>query len=356
MKNNPKFVYYNIKDKSLIKKFDYNYPTVSPKQILLKVNFCGVCGSDISMINKGSKRINKKTILGHEIIGTVIEIGKQIKDKSILHNRFCLGADIKFNCLNYTNNCEYCKNDNANLCNYPQAIGHEINGGFSNYMIIDYSIFKNTPRFKIPNYIKLDVKYTLTEPLACCINAFKKIHDKKKNSILIFGLGPMGYLLGKLAIALGYKKIIYIEKDLRRINLVKNLKELKFVYFKDFKSFKNYKNIYEINQVIVACKSSEAVKNSFLLGIKNYQINLFSGIKVNKKIGVSADFIHYNQISVTGTHGSTFDDFKKAFNMISKKIVEIKKGFISVIKLNDLDKYINNRKSNCHLKLVLKND
>ena len=46
-------------------------------------------------------------------------------------------------------------------------------------MIIDYSIFKNTPRFKIPNYIKLDVKYTLTEPLACCINAFKKIHEKK---------------------------------------------------------------------------------------------------------------------------------------------------------------------------------
>ena len=55
---------------------------------------------------------------------------------------------------------------------------------------------------------------------------------------MIFGLGPMGYLLGKLAIALGYKKIIYIEKDLRRINLVKNLKELKFIYFKNFKSFK----------------------------------------------------------------------------------------------------------------------
>ena len=130
MKNNPKLVYYNIKDKSLIKKFDYNYPTISPKQILLKVNFCGVCGSDISMINKGSKRINKNTILGHEIIGTVIEIGKQIKNKSILHNRFCLGADIKFNCLKYTNNCEYCKNDNANLCNYPQAIAMKLTAVF----------------------------------------------------------------------------------------------------------------------------------------------------------------------------------------------------------------------------------
>ena len=42
--------------------------------------------------------------------------------------------------------------------------------------------------------------------------------------------------------------------------------------------------------------------------------------------------------------------------MISKKIIEIKKGFISVIKLNELDEYINNRKSNSHLKLVLKND
>lgn len=356
MKNSPKFIYYNIKDKSLIKKFDYNYPVISSKQILLKVNFCGICGSDIAMINKGSKRINKKTILGHEIIGTVIEIGKHIKDKSILHDRFCLGADIKFNCLKYIDDCEYCKKDNANLCNYPQAIGHEINGGFANYIILDYLTFKNTPRFKIPNDIKLEAKYALTEPLACCINAFKKIYDKNKNSILIFGLGPMGYLLGKLAIALGYKKIIYIEKDLKRINLVKKLKETKFRYFKDFKSFKNYKDINEINQVIVACKSSEAIKNSFLLGVKNYQINFFSGIKNDKKIGVSSDFIHYNQISITGTHGSTFGDFKKAFNMISKKIIDIKKGFISVIKLDELDKYINNKKSNCHLKLVLKND
>ncbi len=353
--SNQRLIYYNVKGKKLVKRLVNEYPSVLSNQILFKINYCGVCGSDLAMLKIGSDRINSNTILGHEIVGTVIKVGKSVKNKNLINNKFCLGADIKFNCLKKKNVCKYCKNDNANLCIYPKALGHEINGGFASFLLIDHLTFKNTPKFKIPKGVKLHPKYALTEPLACCINAFNKVYDRNKNSILIFGLGPMGYLLGKLAINLGYKKIIYIESNSKRKMLVKNLNEKNFILIKDFQSLKKSKIINNINQVFVACKSIDAVKCALSLGLKNYQVNLFSGIKIEKKIGVSADFIHYNQITITGTHGSTFDDFKKAFKMLLNKKIEIKKNFITLINLNTLDKFINKTNLGSYLKLIIKN-
>lgn len=354
--NTSKFIFYNVINKKLVRKVYDKYPSILPNQILFKINFCGVCGSDIAMIKKGSNRISSDSILGHEIVATVIKIGSSIKNSSLINSNFCLGADIKFNCDGKIDYCEYCRNDNANLCNFPKALGHEINGGFASFLLIDYTTFKNTPKFKIPKGTKLSPKYTLTEPLACCINAFSKVNDKIKNSILVFGLGPMGYLLGKLALSLGYKKVVYVENDLKRKMLIKNLNEPNFILIKNFESLKKSKILYDINQVFVACKSIDAVKNSFSLGLKNYQINLFSGIKNEKKIGITPDFIHYNQITVTGTHGSTFKDFKKAFKMLINNKIKIKKNFITLINLNILDKFINKSNSRNYLKLVVKND
>ena len=88
MMSNQRLIYYNVKGKKPVKKIVNEYPSVLSNQILFKINYCGVCGSDLAMLKNGSDRINSNTILGHEIVGTVIKIGKSVKNKKLINNKF----------------------------------------------------------------------------------------------------------------------------------------------------------------------------------------------------------------------------------------------------------------------------
>ena len=127
MKNKKKYNFYTVKNQKLILKSILLPPNILENQLFIKVNFCGVCGSDISMIKFGSQRINDQTVLGHEIVGTIVKVGNNLKNKNILGSRYCFGADIKNNCLNLNlQKCVYCNSGNPNLCICPSAISKKL--------------------------------------------------------------------------------------------------------------------------------------------------------------------------------------------------------------------------------------
>ena len=97
-------------------------------------------------------------------------------------------------------------------------------------MILDYNTFQNSPKIKIPDGVKLEAKFSLVEPLACCINAFSTVSSNNKKCVLIFGFGPMGYLLGKLSLIKGYEKVIYFEKNSFRVKYLKKIKRKKIFH------------------------------------------------------------------------------------------------------------------------------
>ena len=84
-------------------------PKVSDNSILLKVNYCGICSSDIKFIDK-SHRIKKYPItLGHEISGTIEKIGKKVKHFK-KNDKLILGAEIP------CGNCYFCKTIRSDFC------------------------------------------------------------------------------------------------------------------------------------------------------------------------------------------------------------------------------------------------
>ena len=147
---------------------------ISQQDIVIKIESCGICSSDLKFISTGSRIKKYPIILGHEISGTVYKIPKNFKNIKV-GNRIVFGAEIP------CNKCASCKkfNDDSNLCDNPMSVGSNIDGGFSNYFIINKEIFNSMPYVVYQNK-KYDRYDCLSESLACVLNGMEVCNFKKK--------------------------------------------------------------------------------------------------------------------------------------------------------------------------------
>ena len=167
---------YLLKKRKFIIKKMY-LPKIDDYEIIVKVKNCSICGSDLKIYNNGTERFKLPQITGHEISGKIVKVGNKIK-KFKIGDKISIGADI----------------DNRK----DLAIGHEIPGGFSEYMILNKLVTTKGPIHKFTN---INYKQaSLAEPLGCCLNGFEKSKVKKNKTILIIGGGPIGLILSKLSL------------------------------------------------------------------------------------------------------------------------------------------------------------
>ena len=99
-------------------------------EVRLKVISCAICGSDIRIYNHGNTRVKLPHIIGHEVVGEVIETTEGCPLK--LGEYCCFGADLPCG----DDNCKYCKDGNFSSCDKNYAVGYQFDGGFAETMII----------------------------------------------------------------------------------------------------------------------------------------------------------------------------------------------------------------------------
>ena len=143
-------------------------PKIGNNQMLIEVQSCGICGSDIKILNHGNPRLSSGRIMGHEISGKVVDVGDML-DGFKIGDKVSIGADIP------CKECQSCKSKKSK-CIMDLAYGHELDGGFSQYMVLDSVHIKNGPIEKFKN-IDYDIA-SLAEPLACCLNGYEKVNFK----------------------------------------------------------------------------------------------------------------------------------------------------------------------------------
>jgi propanol-preferring alcohol dehydrogenase len=104
-------------------------PEPQPEQVLIRVNTCGVCRTDLHVVDGELPHPKLPLILGHEIVGTVVEIGSAVR-------RFQVGDRIGVPWLGFTDGtCRYCRKDMENLCDNPRFTGYTLDGGYAEYTV-----------------------------------------------------------------------------------------------------------------------------------------------------------------------------------------------------------------------------
>jgi propanol-preferring alcohol dehydrogenase len=114
-----------------LRPVDLSVPAPGPGQLQIRVHACGVCRTDLHVVDGELTQPKLPIIPGHEIVGTVTALGDHV-------GRFKVGDRIGVPWLGYTCGvCPYCRSDRENLCDLPHFTGYQIDGGYAEYTIAD---------------------------------------------------------------------------------------------------------------------------------------------------------------------------------------------------------------------------
>lgn len=191
--------------------------------VLIKVLFSGLCGSDIHRIKNFQQNKLSIPTLGHEIVGVV----EDSKSTQFSKGDFVVAMPI-INC----SNCINCKKGHSQFCENPFSIGKNTDGGFSEYLLMP-----GKSLYKIDKPIK---EYVLTDPFACVLHTENLIGKLKNKKICIIGDGAISEIA-----------VRYFSLNNKIVNLVKNMPEGADKYGKRIRSnnnriIKTYSNYFDV--------------------------------------------------------------------------------------------------------------
>jgi len=156
-------------------------------QLGINVKACGVCRTDLHIVDGDLSNAAFPIIPGHEIVGEVAAIGPQVKG-------FKIGDRVGIPWLGHTcGTCPYCVNHQENLCDHPKFTGYQIDGGFADYTVAD-------ARYCFPLNSSLD--WAEAAPLLCAgligYRSYRMAGSAKK--IGIYGFGAAAHILTQFAV------------------------------------------------------------------------------------------------------------------------------------------------------------
>ncbi len=209
---------------------EVDIPTIADDEVLIKVKACGICGSDIAYY-WGLSPLETPTgkgplILGHELAGEVVEVGKIPKSLGL----FKVGDRVTCEPVQYCNACEVCKRGMVNLCENKTVLGVSVDGGFAEYVKSKY-----TSLHKLPANVSFE-EGSLIEPLADAVYAIDNLDVSLGSFCVIFGPGPIGNMMVQLAKSKGAGKVVLVGTRDYRLELGKDAGADEVVNVKDEKS------------------------------------------------------------------------------------------------------------------------
>ncbi len=202
---------------------DFETPKPEGSQVLVKVNSVGVCHSDLHLWEGGydlgdgqfmkvtDRGVKYPVTPGHEIVGTVEEIGNNVSGIS-------KGDQVLVFPWIGCGECPACKVGNENLCDTPKSMGVFQDGGYSDYALIPNSKY----------LAKLDgVDPDAATSLACsgltAYSAVKKANENSPEFIVIVGAGGLGLMGVQIAKAITNAKIICVDLDDKKLETAKGM-------------------------------------------------------------------------------------------------------------------------------------
>ena len=156
-------------------------PTARADELLLRVAFAGICGSELSGYLGQSSLRQPPLIMGHEFVGIVEEVGSAVSD-------FAIGDRVTVNPMVPDGTCVMCRNGHEHLCLNRSLIGAHRPGAFADYVAAPAKAC-----YRLPDALD-NLTGTLVEPLACAVRAVSLAAVTVGGRVLILGAGPIGLL------------------------------------------------------------------------------------------------------------------------------------------------------------------
>ncbi|RZQ64068.1 zinc-dependent alcohol dehydrogenase family protein [Amycolatopsis suaedae] len=179
-------------------------PAPSPGQVVVEVSACGICGTDIHIIDGEFAPTPYPIVPGHEFAGTVVALGAGV---GTLAEGDLVAVDPSLFC----GKCHFCAIGKGNLCENWNAIGVTTNGACA-----EYALAPAENCYRLPEGV--DVRQAaLIEPLSCAVRGFDLLPRRLGEHYLIYGAGTMGLLMQQLARTAGAGSVSVVDLNTDRL-------------------------------------------------------------------------------------------------------------------------------------------
>ncbi len=312
-------------------------PKVNPGDLLIKVEFSSICASDVRVF-KGEKKADPGTILGHEFMGEISEVGEGVEG-------FFVGERATVYPVVSCGSCFYCQKGHQNMCVNRKTFGYDYNGAFAEYVLVPSRLVNFGSVVKIPDGFPME-EAALTEPLGCSINGVSILNLEIGESLLIIGAGPMGLMLLMVAKCLGAGKIIVseINEGRRRLatevgaDIVVNPMEENLV-----ERVLSETDRLGVDAAILSIGAPNAAKQALKALRKEGRINFFAGFPMGTELTVDPNIIHYRMLHVTASQNAPLAVFKRALKMMAERKIDLKPLITDKFPLKDVNFAIERR-------------
>ncbi len=297
---------------------------VTHRHVTLKVRACAVCGYDARVFRNGHRKVHPPVILGHELCAQ-IQNDIRVDDGTTMNSGSRVAVCPLIPCLH----CKYCQTGDYNLCINLMEIGSSSDGGFAEYVTIPEHLIKIGGLVQVPDNLT-DEEAALLEPLACCLNSYyRMLPVAKESSVVIIGDGPMGLIHLQLFKRLSGSRVAIVGKVPLRMEMARAMGADAVLAYSpektvaDIHDFAGASSGGGADLVVVATSNPVAFELATKVSSRNSKINLFAGMPRGQTLLLDANWLHYNQISVTGTFSSTPKILEEATKIAADKTIDI---------------------------------
>ena len=310
-------------------------------QVLVRITHSGVCGTDLK-IHSGAIPVSYPLIMGHEMIGLVVEGGASEGVRP--GDRVILDPTLYCGC------CFHCQMGRTNLCPNARLIGRDVDGGFAEYVVTDTNHIFRLPD-SIPNHAA-----ALLQVMTTCVHAQQLVKPARGESVVVLGLGVAGQLHVQLAKAHGASPVIGISRNQFKCDTAKQLgADIVLLGGSEVR-----KSVYDATEgrgadvVIETTGIMNCLSEAITLVRAGGRILLF-GITTAKEGALPFYQLYFKEIAQTSARGATREDFAESIGLVEKGTVLLEPLVSHTLPLRELGTAIKmlDSDNNNRLKIVI---
>jgi len=338
-----------VKSNSIIEIITMEKPPLGSYDILVKMQACGICGSDVEKVF--GKYGQPSMRLGHEPAGIVTQIGSDVSNFNVGDRVF-----THHHVACYSDDCHECSRGNETMCKKYYTSNLEPCGLADEYVVPEWNI-NHGGVLKIPDNISFE-EAAMIEPLACCIRAWNKFEHQKGDSAVILGVGPTGIMHAMLAKFFEFRKVFCLDLNDFRLGFAKKFETIT-IRSDDPNALVQIKSETDnqgVDVVIVATGSLKALQDAINFVRKGGTIVMFGVPSKGAMIDLDMSIIYSKEITIVSTYAASDFDTKEALEKISNKKINVKQLITHKYQLDECQKAFEHARSGKNaMKIIINN-
>jgi 2-desacetyl-2-hydroxyethyl bacteriochlorophyllide A dehydrogenase len=278
-------------------------PVPDVNQVVVRVECCGICGTDLHILDGEFPPTPYPITPGHEFAGTVVARGAEVRPDLAVGVRVAVDPSL------YCGYCRRCRAGRDNLCENWAAIGDTVDGAFAEFVAVPAN-----NAYLLPGH--LDAQHgAMAEPLACAVHGLDRLGPVLGDSVVVIGAGTMGLLLLQVLLHAGAGPVAVVDRISERLEVARKLGAAQAVTDADALEGTRFEVAVDATGV------PKAIETAYGLLDRGGRMLVFGVSAADAVISVSPFRVYNDEITITGSM-AILRSFGLAVDMLASGAVD----------------------------------